>query len=98
MATDFFETSAFLITFVLLGKFMECTAKGKTSEALTKLLQLAPDTSTLVVLDESGAVIEQSTISTSLVHKGDVLKVGFGVCLELTNRLPACISNTRSKQ
>ena len=31
---DFFETSAMLITVVLLGKYLECAAKGKTSEAI----------------------------------------------------------------
>lgn len=31
---DFFETCAMLITVVILGKYMECQAKGKTSEAI----------------------------------------------------------------
>jgi len=31
---DFFETCAMLITVVILGKYMECAAKGKTSEAI----------------------------------------------------------------
>ena len=29
--TDFFETSAMLITFILLGKYLEASAKGRTS-------------------------------------------------------------------
>lgn len=33
-AQDFFETCAMLITVVILGKYMECQAKGKTSEAI----------------------------------------------------------------
>ena len=40
--TDFFETSAMLITFILLGKFLEAKAKGRTSDAITALLTLAP--------------------------------------------------------
>jgi Cu+-exporting ATPase len=36
---SFFETSGVLITFVLLGKYMEAVAKGRTSEALTKLVR-----------------------------------------------------------
>ena len=35
--TDFFETSAMIITLILLGKYLECAAKGKTSEAITKV-------------------------------------------------------------
>ena len=33
---QFFETSAMLITFILLGKFLERRARGKASEAITK--------------------------------------------------------------
>ena len=44
MNAHFFETSAMLITFVILGKFLEAVAKGKTSAALSKLAELnAPD-------------------------------------------------------
>jgi Cu+-exporting ATPase len=38
----FYETSALIITFILLGKFLEARAKGKTSEAIKKLIQLSP--------------------------------------------------------
>lgn len=40
----YFEVAAFLITFVSLGKFLEAKAKGKTSEAIEKLMGLAPKT------------------------------------------------------
>lgn len=36
----FFETSAMLITFILLGKYLEYVAKGRTSEAIKKLMSL----------------------------------------------------------
>ena len=38
----YFETAAFLITFVILGKFLEAKAKGRTSEAIKKLVDLMP--------------------------------------------------------
>ncbi len=38
----YFETSAWLITFILLGKLLEEIAKGRTSEALQKLIALQP--------------------------------------------------------
>jgi Cu+-exporting ATPase len=46
--TDFFETSAMLVAFVLLGKFLESAAKGKASEAMVALCRLAPPTALLV--------------------------------------------------
>ena len=46
--TDFFETSAMLITFILLGKYLEAAAKGRTSDAITKLMQLTPATAILL--------------------------------------------------
>lgn len=39
---SFFETSAMLITFVVLGKYLEAVAKGKTSQAVAELAQLQP--------------------------------------------------------
>lgn len=47
----YFETSAMIITFVLFGKYLESLAKGKTSEAIKKLVELAPSTALLLVKD-----------------------------------------------
>ena len=44
----FFETSAMLITFILLGKYLEARARGKAGEALKKLLHLQADKARLV--------------------------------------------------
>jgi len=40
----FYETAALLVTFVLLGKVLEARAKGKTSDAIKKLMGLSPKT------------------------------------------------------
>jgi Cu+-exporting ATPase len=55
-SSQFFETSAVLISFVLLGKWLEARAKGKTSEAIRALAALQPTTATLidVALDGGG--------------------------------------------
>jgi P-type Cu+ transporter len=39
---QYFETSAMLITLVLMGRYLEAVAKGKTSEAIKKLIQVSP--------------------------------------------------------
>ena len=44
----YFETAAFLITFVILGKWLEAKAKGKTSDAIKKLIGLQPKTARIV--------------------------------------------------
>ncbi|MDD5438515.1 MAG: heavy metal translocating P-type ATPase [Patescibacteria group bacterium] len=44
----YFETAAFLITFVLLGKWLEAKTKGKTSEAIRKLMGLQSKTARVV--------------------------------------------------
>lgn len=44
----YFETAAFLITFVLLGKWLESKAKGQTSEAVKKLMGLAAKTARVI--------------------------------------------------
>lgn len=72
---DFFETSAMLISFILLGKFLEVMAKGKTSDALAKLTDLAPETACLVVIDDENNVISEEEISTQLIQRNDVFKI-----------------------
>lgn len=73
--TDFFETSAMLISFILLGKLLEIIAKGKTSEAIAKLIELAPPTATLLHIDNDGTVVSESEISTKLIQRNDIIKV-----------------------
>lgn len=73
--TDFFETSAMLISLIILGKYLEVMAKGKTSEAIAKLMDLAPDTANLVTLDEHGNVINEREIGSELIQRRDIIKV-----------------------
>lgn len=66
----FFESSAMLLTFVTLGKFMESVAKGKTSDALKYLINMQPPSAVLVRDGE-----EDEEIPIELVHRGDRLRV-----------------------
>ncbi|XP_042948742.1 probable copper-transporting ATPase HMA5 isoform X3 [Carya illinoinensis] len=73
--TDFFETSSMLISFILLGKYLEILAKGKTSEAIAKLMDLTPATVISLTLDSEGNVVSEQEIDGRLVQKNDVIKV-----------------------
>ncbi|PRP88031.1 hypothetical protein PROFUN_04459 [Planoprotostelium fungivorum] len=74
-AMVFFETSATLITFIILGKYFETLAKGRTSEAIQKLMVLQPSIATLLVLDDNGQVVEEKNMDIDLIQRGDHLKV-----------------------
>ncbi|XP_066371871.1 cation-transporting ATPase HMA5-like isoform X1 [Miscanthus floridulus] len=57
----YFETSAMIITFVLFGKYLEVLAKGKTSDAIKKLVELVPSTAVLVLKDKADGVVVWGT-------------------------------------
>nr|XP_043617360.1 copper-transporting ATPase RAN1-like [Erigeron canadensis] len=71
----YFETSPMLITFVLFGKYLESVAKGKTSDAIKKLVELTPSTALLLIQDKGGDVIGEREIDALLIQPGDVLKI-----------------------
>ncbi len=70
----FFEASGMLITFVTLGKYLEAVAKGKTSEALTKLMCLQPQTA-ILTKGAASSVTTDREIDIGLVQCNDVLRV-----------------------
>jgi len=65
----YFETSAMIITLIKTGKFLEARAKGRTSQAIKKLLELSPQKA-LVLKDG-----EEIEISVADVQLGDILIV-----------------------
>ncbi len=65
----FYETSALLITFVMLGKLLEARAKGRTSDAIKKLMGLAPKTARVV---RGGAEVD---LPVEQVVVGDIVVV-----------------------
>ncbi|CAN6828651.1 unnamed protein product [Brassica oleracea] len=70
-----YTTSAMLISFIILGKYLEIMAKGKTSQAIAKLMNLAPDTAILLTVDEEGNVTGEEEIDGLLIQKNDVIKI-----------------------
>ncbi|MCM8709988.1 heavy metal translocating P-type ATPase [Clostridium sp. SYSU_GA19001] len=65
----YFESAGVIITLILLGKYLEAVAKGKTSEAIKKLMGLAPKTA-IVVRDS-----KEVEISIEEVEAGDIIIV-----------------------
>lgn len=63
-----------LITFILLGKYLECSAKRKATEAISRLLSLQPSTALLCgcITDVD---VEPHEVDVATLRKGDVFKV-----------------------
>ncbi len=73
----YFETSAYLITFVVLGKWIESKAKGKTSQAIKKLMRLQAKTATVVRNNHTFTVPIEEVIKNDvvLVRPGEKIPV-----------------------
>ncbi len=65
----YFESAAVIITLITLGKYLESVTKGKTSEAIKKLMGLAPKTA-IIVRDG-----KETEISIEEVEVGDIIVV-----------------------
>ena len=68
-ADVYFESAAVILTLVLLGRLLEARARGQTSEAIRRLLQLQPPTARVL---REGQPVE---IPVSLVVVGDLVQV-----------------------
>ncbi len=66
----YFESAGMILTLITVGKYLESRAKGRTSQAITKLVNLAPKTA--VRLTENGA---EEEIPLENVQAGDILAV-----------------------
>ncbi|MDO4555322.1 MAG: heavy metal translocating P-type ATPase [Lachnospiraceae bacterium] len=77
----YFEGAGTILTLITLGKTFEARAKGKTSEAINKLLNLAPKTATVIRDD-----VEQIVPVEELVI-GDVLAVKAGESIPVDGTL-----------
>lgn len=73
----YFDTTAVIITLILLGRWLESRAKSKTGTAIKKLIELQPKTATVI---ENGVEIEKSL---------NDLKIGDVVIVKPGGKIPA---------
>ncbi len=69
MVDFYFESAAMILTLITVGKTLEARSKGKTTDALRSLMELAPKTATV---ERDGAEV---TVPVEQVQKGDVFVV-----------------------
>jgi Cu+-exporting ATPase len=99
-----FDTSSMLITFVCLGRYLENSAKGQTSKALSQLMSLAPSMATIYADpiaaakaaeawnsedEKAGAVSSGGSSSEELTIPTELLEVGDVVILKPGDKIPA---------
>ena len=82
----YFESAGMILTLITLGKFLETRSKGKTSQAITRLMDLAPKTASVlrggVEVEIPGCPLRYRSFSRSR---------------SMTSRTCACVSNISSR-
>ncbi|MGI6230143.1 MAG: heavy metal translocating P-type ATPase [Tractidigestivibacter sp.] len=77
----YFDSSGMILTLITLGKFFEARAKGKTTSAISALMDLAPKTATVL---RDG---EEAQVPTEQVRVGDRLVVRAGESVPVDGRV-----------
>ncbi len=73
----YYESAAVVVTLIMLGKYMEKRSKGKTSEAIRKLMALAPDTAIRLI---DGA---EQEVRVEELAPGDIILIRSGARIPL---------------
>lgn len=80
----YFESAGTILTLITVGKYLESRSKGKTSEAITKLMDLSPKTAILLTVEGQELEVPTETLKTGdifLVKPGSLVPVD-GTVLE----------------
>ncbi len=70
-----FESSAMILTLVVLGKFLEATAKKRTNSAISELLKLTPSTA---IIEKNGTY---KKVPVSTIKQGDIVLIRPGATI-----------------
>jgi len=76
---EFFETSALLIMFVFMGRYLEAHAKGRMSAALTTLAGLQAHDAIVAEINENGDILSQRECSVDALATGMIVLVKPGM-------------------
>jgi P-type Cu2+ transporter len=79
----YFDTTAMIITLVLLGRYLEASAKVRASESVSRLVRLAPRLARKVGGEREGDAMPEETVVASSLREGDIVEVRPG------ERIPA---------
>lgn len=77
----YYDTAAVIVTLILLGRYFEMNAKGRTSDAIKKLIGLQPKTAIVI---RSSAEVE---VPLSEIFKGDVVVIKPGGKIPVDGRI-----------
>ena len=83
----YFESAAMIVTLITLGKFLEARSKGKTGQAIARLMDLSPKTATVL---RDG---QEVTIPTQEVQVGDLLLIRPGSSLPVDGVVVSGVSS-----
>ncbi len=79
----YFESSAMILTLITLGKFLEAKSKGKTTDAIKKLMDLSPKTA--IIVDQAAGTEREVPIEQ--VQVGDILLVKPGMSVPVDGQI-----------
>lgn len=72
----YFESAGMILTLITVGKYLESRSKGKTSEAITKLMDLSPKMA--IILNEDG---EEKEVPAEVLKPGDIFLIKPGAAI-----------------
>ncbi|MGD0280817.1 MAG: heavy metal translocating P-type ATPase [Dissulfurispiraceae bacterium] len=73
--TVYFDTTAMIITLILLGRYLESVAKGKASQSIEKLAELSPKEARVVLSYGESGDLDKQMVPLASIKRGDLVEV-----------------------